>query len=90
MRGFIVGGMRRDHVAREELYRHALDVLEWGRSAWKDVPRSDRGTIFDETFCRGVRAMHLEALMAICGPPFLLHPLKSAHLIFWLNHIHFL
>jgi hypothetical protein len=69
MRGFIEGGMRGNHVVGEEFYRRTLDVIEWGRSVWKDVPRSDRGTIFDETFCRGVRAMHLEALMEVCFIP---------------------
>jgi hypothetical protein len=66
VRGFIEGGIQGNHVAEEEFYRHALDVIEWGRSAWKDVPNSDRGAIFDETFCRGVRAMRLDTLMEVC------------------------
>ncbi|EIN06648.1 hypothetical protein PUNSTDRAFT_39831, partial [Punctularia strigosozonata HHB-11173 SS5] len=42
-------------------YGEALHVLEWGQEAWKKVPRSQRGAIFEYTFVRGVRVLHLEA-----------------------------
>jgi len=62
MRGFVEGGMRGNHVSREEFLHRAVDVVEWGRSVWKNVSREDRGTIFEESFLRGLRAMHLEAI----------------------------
>ncbi|RDB28593.1 Serine/threonine-protein phosphatase 5 [Hypsizygus marmoreus] len=49
-------------VSCPEFYRHALEVLEWGSRVWKDVPRDDRGPIFDLTFIRGVRRLYLNAI----------------------------
>jgi hypothetical protein len=46
--------------------RQVLDVLEWGRKAWKDVPSVDRGVIFNDTFVNGVRSMLLRAMIAVC------------------------
>ena len=65
MRGYMEGGLRKNHIIREEFYRRAMDVIEWGRSMWKDVDRADRGSIFEETFLRGLRAMHIEAFMQV-------------------------
>ena len=59
------GGIRGNHIIREEFYRRAMDIIEWGRSMWKDVSREDRGSIFEETFLRGLRAMHIEAFMQV-------------------------
>src|SRR5438876_9868626 len=74
MRGFLEGGMRKNYVAREEFFRRAIDVIEWGRSAWKNVSRTERGAIFDETFLRGLRAMHMNALMEVRAfRPFVCH-----------------
>ena len=50
-------------VGALKYYRWALDILEWGRTAFKDVDRTLRGTIFDRTFVRGVRMLHLETYM---------------------------
>jgi hypothetical protein len=77
MRGFIEGGLKGNDVAKEEFYRRALDVIEWGRSTWKDVPKDDRGTIFDETFLRGLRAMHMEALMEVRADSQRFNPMTS-------------
>ena len=59
------GGMRQNHISREEFYRHAIDIIEWGRSAWKGISKDDQGAIFEETFLRGLRSMHLEALRQV-------------------------
>jgi hypothetical protein len=65
MRAFVEGGMRGNHVSREEFYRRAIDIVEWGRLVWQGVSNEDRGTIFEETFLRGLRLMHLEALRQV-------------------------
>jgi stress-induced-phosphoprotein 1 len=65
MRGFVEGGMRGNHISREEFYRRAIDIVEWGRSVWKGVSIRERGSIFEETFLRGLRGMHLDALMQV-------------------------
>ncbi|KII85136.1 hypothetical protein PLICRDRAFT_126507 [Plicaturopsis crispa FD-325 SS-3] len=46
------------------VYLHwALDVLEWGRKAWKDVPRADKGDMFEPFFIQAVKRLHLLALL---------------------------
>lgn len=41
---------------------HALEVLDWGSHAWKGVPTTDRGCIFEYTFIRGVRRLQVMAI----------------------------
>lgn len=65
MRGFMEGGMRRNKSAQVEFLGFALEVLDWGSRAWKDVPKDDRGAIFERTFIRGVRSLHINALMEV-------------------------
>ncbi|KAH9921447.1 uncharacterized protein B0H18DRAFT_1021119 [Fomitopsis serialis] len=44
-------------------YNAALELLEWGRTGpWKDVPREDKGEIFELHWMRGLRRLRLEAL----------------------------
>jgi hypothetical protein len=66
MRGFIEGGLRGKHGLTVEFLSRAIEVLNWGRIAWKNVSRDDRGAIFEDTFVRGVRAMHMNAFMEVC------------------------
>jgi hypothetical protein len=73
MRGFLEGALRGNDVFREELYRRAIDIVEWGRSIFGGVSEKDRGVIFADTFLRGLRLMHLEALKQVrtfFGPSF--------------------
>jgi hypothetical protein len=64
MRGFYQGAIG-DKPAAIEFFRRALDILEWGSSKWKDVPRDDRGAIFESSFIRGVRKLYLDALWEV-------------------------
>lgn len=45
--------------AAHELYNNALDVLHWGREIWANVPKEDRGVIFERSFIRGVKRLKL-------------------------------
>lgn len=65
MRGFLEAGLRGAFGVKVEFLSRAIEVLEWGRTAWKNVPVDDRGVIFEDTFIHGLRAMHLEALMEV-------------------------
>ena len=47
---------------RVQYSKRALDL---GRSLWKDVPRTDRGSIFEHSFLIGVRNMYLHTLMCV-------------------------
>ena len=65
MRAFMEGNMRANRQAEKEFLLQALDVLEWGRQIWHNIPSDDRGTIFELTFLRGVKNMYLHALMEV-------------------------
>ncbi|KAJ7116811.1 hypothetical protein C8R43DRAFT_902312, partial [Mycena crocata] len=62
MQGFL-GGSTGDQATAAEYFRRALDVIEWGRETWKDVPRADRGDIFDILFMRSVNRLFVAAVM---------------------------
>ncbi|KAF9041909.1 hypothetical protein BDZ89DRAFT_1156254 [Hymenopellis radicata] len=65
MKGF-VDGMIADHPAQKlEKFRNAITVLRWGAAIWKDIPREDRGAIFQTTFINGVRRLYLDAIMDV-------------------------
>ncbi|KAL0065558.1 hypothetical protein AAF712_007469 [Marasmius tenuissimus] len=61
--GFLDGGARQNHVSEAEHITRALEVIEWGRKTWPDVPSKDRGVIFMDTFVRGVQKLRIEALV---------------------------
>ncbi|RXW11559.1 hypothetical protein EST38_g14296 [Candolleomyces aberdarensis] len=46
------------------MYSNTLDVLAWGRKQWPNVPREVRGSIFENSFIRGVKKVQLEAMHA--------------------------
>ncbi|KAJ7024390.1 hypothetical protein C8F04DRAFT_161168 [Mycena alexandri] len=62
MQGFLSGSTGSQRVAAE-YFRSSLDVIEWGRETWKDVPRDKRGDIFDITFMRSVNRLFIAAVM---------------------------
>ncbi|KAG1843800.1 hypothetical protein DFJ58DRAFT_731469 [Suillus subalutaceus] len=63
MRAALDGGLRQQPQAGVEYYRRALDLVEWGRTIWKDVPKSDRGVVFEHSFLIGVRSLYLKMFM---------------------------
>lgn len=48
-----------------QFLKRAVDLLEWGRNVWKNVHKDDRGAIFQDTFLRGVRSLHLKMFMNV-------------------------
>ncbi|KAK7045992.1 hypothetical protein VNI00_006987 [Paramarasmius palmivorus] len=66
LRGLLEGGLRSNHIAEVEYLNRAIEVIEWGRKVWKDVDASLRGAIFRDTFLRGVKKLHMDALMQAC------------------------
>lgn len=63
MRGALEGGLREQPQAGVEYYRRALDLVEWGRTIWKDVPKASRGAIFEHSFLIGVGSLYLKMFM---------------------------
>ena len=70
MRGWLEGGLGGKKTATVEWLARALEVLDWGKIAWKDASPADRGVIFDTTFVRGVRSLHLNAFMEVGSSEF--------------------
>lgn len=75
LRGFFDSGIQQNEIAFSEFTRHAVEIIDWGRKIWKDVPRADRGTIFDSTFLRGALSLEIEALGRVWGAKIPLHNL---------------
>lgn len=65
MRGFLTEVLAGHDPSVLEFYGQSIDLLEWGRGVWKDVPTEDRGVIFEKTFIRGIRRMYLSALLRV-------------------------
>lgn len=53
------------YVTAIELYRQAVEILEWGRQKWNDVPSDDRGSMFDLTYIRAIKRMYITALIEV-------------------------
>jgi hypothetical protein len=68
MRGWLGGGLTGAKPVTVEWLSRVLEVLDWGKIAWKNVSRTDRGVVFDSTFIRGVRSLHLNAFMEVGIP----------------------
>ncbi|OAX32805.1 hypothetical protein K503DRAFT_804927 [Rhizopogon vinicolor AM-OR11-026] len=63
MRASVEGNLREEPQAAVQYFKRALDLLEWGRTIWKDVPKDNRGAIFEDTFLTGVRGLYLKMFM---------------------------
>ena len=64
MRAF-VGAATRQCVTAIEMYRRVVEILQWGRQKWKDVPSDDRGSMFELTYIRGVKRFYMITLMEV-------------------------
>lgn len=45
-----------------EYHSRAVEVLDWGSHVWQDVPIEDRGCVFERTFVRGEKRLHIMAI----------------------------
>lgn len=63
MRSMLESHMRNQPEVGIQFLKRAVDLLEWGQNIWKNVTRTDRGMIFQDTFLRSVRSMHLKMFM---------------------------
>ena len=69
MRAFIDDRIKDDIETALEFFASAMDLLRWGKELWKDVPFEEKGEVFRPAFIRGVRCLHLEALLRVCHAP---------------------
>lgn len=65
MRSMLDSHMRNNPEVGIQFLKRAVDLLEWGQNIWKNVTRTDRGMIFQDTFLRSVRSMHLRMFMDV-------------------------
>ncbi|KAK0479769.1 hypothetical protein IW261DRAFT_1608046 [Armillaria novae-zelandiae] len=63
LRGKIEGALDGNVVSQNEYYGRCLEVVEWRRELWKDVPASVRSEVFDEFFIRGLRNLYLQSIL---------------------------
>jgi hypothetical protein len=64
LQGIFAFGAQRPIVSVEFLSR-VVDVLDWGSRIWQNVPRDDRGCIFDWSFIRGVKRLQIQAVHSV-------------------------
>ena len=67
MTAFITDGLFGDPRKAVHYYNEALQVLEWGKQVWRNASKQDRGTIFEDTFLRGVKSLRLDCYMKVCS-----------------------
>lgn len=65
MKGFLEGGLTGRFDSAVEFYSRAIEVLNWGRTTWRDIPSEKRGVVFENTFLRALRSLYLEAYMQV-------------------------
>ena len=59
-----------------ETYTSIIELLEWGRREWPNVPKEDRGVVFEKTFIRAIKKVRLENLHQVSGT----HPIEAIFL----------
>ncbi|KAF7303081.1 TPR-REGION domain-containing protein [Mycena kentingensis (nom. inval.)] len=64
LRAFVDANFGKTATA-DEFYRRVLDVLEWGARTYANVPKAERGAVFEPTFIRGVRALRLSNVLGL-------------------------
>lgn len=65
MRAFMEDRLKNDTDAALQFLTSALELLRWGAEYWKEVPENDKGAIFQTSFIRGVKCMHLNIFMKV-------------------------
>lgn len=66
LQGFLHGGFHgRPDVATEYILGHAIEIIKLGRKAWSNVPVSEKGAVFRETFLMGLRAEWLDQYLKV-------------------------
>ncbi|KAJ7150348.1 hypothetical protein C8R46DRAFT_1198415 [Mycena filopes] len=66
MRGFLDSNMGALNGG-VEFFKRILELLEWGRRTYPNVPAEERGVIFDDSFVRGVRRLYIPAVLSLHG-----------------------
>ncbi len=58
-------GLQNNPGSAVNWFTHAIDVIERGRTIWKDVPKDDRGAVFEATFLRGIKVLRLDSYLHV-------------------------
>lgn len=65
MAAFVSSQFRHNPIGAAKFYEWAIQLLDEGRRVWKNVPKAQRGAIFDDTFARAVRGMYIGAYIQV-------------------------
>lgn len=63
MSGFLTDSLGGDSPGAVQFYDEVIQALEWGRQAWRNVPKEQRGAVFEDTFLRGVKCLRFDCYM---------------------------
>jgi hypothetical protein len=64
---YVSSNITQQYDGAVELYRHAVEILQWGRQEWKDVPLEDKGSMFELTYIRAVKRMYMNTIIEVCN-----------------------
>ncbi|KAF9259390.1 hypothetical protein L218DRAFT_933775 [Marasmius fiardii PR-910] len=64
---FAGGKLTKNHTSEVQYLRRAIDIIERGQKEWEHVRPETRGSVFRETFKRGVDRMYMDALRDLCN-----------------------
>ncbi|KAF8917242.1 hypothetical protein CPB85DRAFT_1431511 [Mucidula mucida] len=67
LRGLLESSLDNNTRSELEYCRQTLNVIEWGRKEFKDVPLEDKGEVFSDVFLRSVRSHYLKVLLTAYG-----------------------
>ncbi|GJE87837.1 TPR-like protein [Phanerochaete sordida] len=83
MDGFHHVRVREDPAVAIVFLDAVVEVLEWGRETWKDLPETVRGEVFEDAFLVGVKSLRLYAFLEhtrkVDGSPESLARLEMSH-----------
>lgn len=65
MRAFVSANIAQQYITAIELFREAVEILQWGRQKWKDVPSKEKGTMFEPTYIRAVKRIYMTTLIEV-------------------------
>jgi len=66
MQAYVSSHITQQYDCAVELYRQAVEILEWGRREWKDVPSEDKGSMFELTYIRAVKRLYMITITEVC------------------------
>lgn len=68
LKGFMMHKLLGQGDEGNSMFRETIKFLDLGRKTWANVPREQRGSVFEPTYSRGIRRLYLELLGVVSRP----------------------